>query len=107
MHESRVMRDLRRVVEETLAREGTGAPLRVVKATIRIGALCPIEESHLREHWSDAFAGTGAEDCLLEVERSTDLHDPQAANLMLLALVVEDVLRGSPPATTASPSGGR
>jgi hydrogenase nickel incorporation protein HypA/HybF len=87
MHESRLMQDLKGIVLTTLEHEGA---VRASRASIWLGALCPISEEHLREHWSQVFTGTPAERCELRFTRSKDLTDPKAQSLVLLSLDVEE-----------------
>lgn len=62
---------------------------RVVRVSIRLGALCGISPGHFREHFSLAALGTPAEHALLDLEPCEDPADPHARDVLLERLEVE------------------
>ena len=87
MHEHALMDDLMRKIAE-LAREQGGARIAAVK--VWLGALSHMTPEHFREHWEDAARGGPAEKARVEVEASSDLHDPNARGIVLRSVDVED-----------------
>ncbi|HTP54546.1 MAG TPA: hydrogenase/urease maturation nickel metallochaperone HypA [Thermoplasmata archaeon] len=96
MHEEALLRDLRRKLEEVALREPTA---RIVRVRLWIGGLSHVTDTSVRARWDDTVRGTAAERSTLEVECSSDLHDPRADRVVLLGVDVDD---GSPPATVIS-----
>lgn len=102
MHETGLVKSLIHEVER-IARS-YGDP-RVLSVRVRMGALCPFSESHLREHFARETKGTAAEYACLIVECGADPIDPAALDaaaqdVTLLSIEVEDAL----PATMLAAS---
>jgi hydrogenase nickel incorporation protein HypA/HybF len=89
MHETGVIRSLISEVERVARRYGSP---RVRTVRVRIGALCPLSEDHLREHFSYETRGTVAERARLVVEQGTNPTDPLAQDVVLDSIELEDVL---------------
>jgi hydrogenase nickel incorporation protein HypA/HybF len=62
----------------------------VAGVKVRIGALAHISADHFREHFEEEAKGTIAEGARLEVEMLTDENDPQAQDIILESVEVED-----------------
>jgi len=87
MHEAHLMTDLLHKVE-TLARENGGA--RVAGVEVWLGALCHISAEHFREHFAHETAGTAAEGAELSLVVSEDPKHPQAQDIVLRSVSLED-----------------
>ena len=87
MHEMSLIHDLMRKIE-TIARDQNA--VKVVGVKVRLGALAHISPDHFREHFEEESKGTIADGARLEVELLTDEHDPQAQDIMLDSVEVED-----------------
>ena len=88
MHELSLLTDLLRKIESIARRERASA---VTRVTVRIGALCHLSSSHLREHFARATQGTVAEGAHLNIELLTDVTDPHAQEIVLETVEVMDV----------------
>jgi hydrogenase nickel incorporation protein HypA/HybF len=86
MHEASLMTWLVRRVEAVATEEKAA---RVVRVSVRIGALSPIAAAHLGEHFTRAAAGTVAGGAALDVTVSADPSDPAAGGVVLEAVEVE------------------
>jgi hydrogenase nickel incorporation protein HypA/HybF len=80
MHEMSLMADLLRKVERIAEEHGRG---RIVRLTVRLGALSHFSPSHFREHFDRASAGTMAEGATLDIHTSSDIGDPRAQDVLL------------------------
>lgn len=89
MHEMSLLRDLLRKIE-TLAAEQDAR--RVVAVGVRIGALAHISAEHFREHFIDGTRGTVAENARLDIEMNDNTADPQAQDIVLTHIEVEDLV---------------
>jgi hydrogenase nickel incorporation protein HypA/HybF len=87
MHEMSLIHDLMRKIE-TIARDQNA--VKVVGVKVRLGALAHISADHFREHFEEESKGTIADGARLEVELLTDENDPQAQDIMLDSVEVED-----------------
>jgi hydrogenase nickel incorporation protein HypA/HybF len=87
MHEMSLMADLFRKVNEVSRSAGAA---RVTKVVVRLGALAHISPEHFREHFVEGARGTPAEDAELEVTLDTDTAAPDAQDIVLVSLDVED-----------------
>ena len=87
MHETHLIHDLMRKVE-AIARDQNAR--KVVSVKLRLGALCHMSAEHFREHFDEESKGTIADGARLEVDVSTDEDDPQAQDIMLESVEVED-----------------
>ena len=80
MHEEALFRDLRRKLEE-LGREHRGE--RITRVRIWVGALSHVSAPMIQDRWPGIVADTPARSACLEVEVSTDPHDPRAEGIVL------------------------
>lgn len=87
MHEMSLIHDLMRKIE-TIAREQNATKVAGVK--VRLGALAHISADHFREHFEEESKGTIADGARLEVVELTDQNDPQAQDIILDSVEVED-----------------
>ena len=87
MHEMSLIHDLMRKIE-TIARDQNA--VKVVGVKVRLGALAHISADHFREHFEEESKGTIADGARLDVELLTDENDPQAQDIMLDSVEVED-----------------
>jgi hydrogenase nickel incorporation protein HypA/HybF len=86
MHEFSLINDLMRKID-TIAREQNAKRVTAVK--VRLGALAHISADHFREHFVESAKGTIADGAKLQVESLTDENDPQAQDIVLESLEVE------------------
>jgi hydrogenase nickel incorporation protein HypA/HybF len=87
MHELSLLADLLRKIESVARCEQASA---VTHVTVRVGALCHLSPSHLREHFTRATQGTVAEGAHLNIELLTDVTDPHAQEIRLESVEVID-----------------
>ncbi len=87
MHEATFLRALLRRIDEIAAAEHA---TRVTAVTVRLGALSQMSPEHFREHWDVATAGSIAADAALTTVLSDDLTDPNALDVTLVSIDVED-----------------
>jgi hydrogenase nickel incorporation protein HypA/HybF len=80
------MDDLVRKVEE-VAHENGG--VRVVRITVRLGALSHFTPEHFREHFADASRGTLADGAKVEAVLDEDVRAPSADRVVLESVEVE------------------
>ncbi len=90
MHESVLLRDLRRKLTEI---GGRGARIRSVR--LWVGALAPIPADIVRAHWAEVVRGSPAEGATLAVETSEELLDPRARSIVLVEVRVEEAEGGA------------
>jgi len=83
MHETGTVRSLIREVELIASQYGES---NVLSVQVRLGALSPFSEEHLREHFVQEAEGTMLEDATLVVELGTKISDPLAQDLILLSI---------------------
>ncbi len=88
MHEFSLLADLLRKIESVARCEQASA---VTRVTVRIGALCHLSPSHLREHFARAAYGTIAEGARLDIKVLTNITDPHAQEIVLESVDVMDV----------------
>jgi hydrogenase nickel incorporation protein HypA/HybF len=86
MHESSLMTDLMRQIGRAAATNGAS---RVVRVSVRLGALSGISATHFTEHFMRAAAGSVAENARLTVHVSQDLGDSRAQDIVLESVEVE------------------
>jgi Hydrogenase expression/synthesis hypA family. len=92
MHESGLVKSLLHEVERVALQHGEETRnVEVVRISVKLGALCPFSEWHLREHFVHEAKGTIAERADLLVEHGTDLTDPLAQDVALLSIEVSEV----------------
>jgi len=87
MHEAHLISDLLHKIE-ALASENVGS--RVVAVEVWLGALCHISAAHFREHFERETKGTLAENAALSLLVSDDLRHPQAQDIVLRSVSLED-----------------
>src|SRR5689334_19462228 len=87
MHEHSLMKDLMAkiaaVVKESQAR-------RAVAVEVWLGALSHMSPEHFTEHYEESAKGTVAEGAELHITLSDDIHDPNAQQILLRNIEVED-----------------
>ena len=86
MHEASLMRNLMRKIDALAEEEGAN---RVTTVRVWLGALSHMSPEHFREHFQHAAVQTIAEGAALDIEASTDIHDPNAQDLLLRSIEVE------------------
>lgn len=86
MHEMSLINNLMNKIEAVAREQGAG---RIVRVTLRLGALSHISAGHFREHFTEASRGGVADGAKLTIETSDDIHDPHAQDIMLLSVDVE------------------
>ncbi len=86
MHEASLIRNLMRKIDLLAKAEDAH---RVTTVRIWLGALCHMSAHHYREYVAQASRGTLADGASLEIEESTDIHDPNAQELLLRSIEVE------------------
>lgn len=87
MHEMSLMRDLLKKIKTISEREQAK---RVVRVSVKLGALSHISPDHFREHFVEESHGTLAEGAMLDIEASNDVHDPQAQDILLKDVEIEE-----------------
>lgn len=87
MHELALTNGLMRQIER-LAQEHNAH--RVTEVTVRLGALSHISASHFREHFDQAAMGSLAQGAHMVIEEAVDIQDPNAQEILLVDLVIED-----------------
>ncbi|MEP6774839.1 MAG: hydrogenase/urease maturation nickel metallochaperone HypA [Chloroflexota bacterium] len=112
MHETGIARSLVREVQRVARRYGENTPdnWAISSVRVRMGALCPFSEDHLREHFTQAAQGTAVERARLVVEHAAEpldssTLDAEAQHVVLLSINVEDAMPLI--ARTANVSAGR
>ncbi|MFC5525818.1 hydrogenase maturation nickel metallochaperone HypA [Rhodanobacter ginsengisoli] len=80
MHETGIVRDLVRRLEQAAREQGAG---RVCAVVVWLGALSQFSPEHFREHFDDEARGTLAEGAALSIVASGDPADPHAQHVML------------------------
>lgn len=63
---------------------------KVIGVKVKLGALSHISADHFRGHFNDGVAGTIARDARLEIEMSDDQTAPDAQDIVLQSIEVED-----------------
>ena len=87
MHELSLMKDLMHKIE-TIAKAQEGG--KVVAIRVKLGALCNISPSHFMEHFIESSAGTVADGAKIEIDVMDDITHPQAHDVLLDSLMLED-----------------
>lgn len=87
MHEMSLINDLMRKITD-LAVQHQAKKVAVVR--VKLGALCHISPEHFREHFEEAAAGTVAHGARLEVELNPDEQHPNAQDILLDSVEVEE-----------------
>ncbi|WP_287788186.1 hydrogenase/urease maturation nickel metallochaperone HypA [Acidiphilium sp.] len=86
MHETSLVRDLIRRIEQAAAAHGAA---RVSGVRVWLGALSHLSAGHLREHFVVEARGSPVEGARLVITESDDLTDPDAQHLRLESLDLE------------------
>jgi len=87
MHEQSLMADLMRKIN-AIGQEQQAQ--KIVRVKVKLGALSHISADHFREHFVQAAQGSCAEQAQLDIEVLTDLNDPNAQEILLDSIEVED-----------------
>jgi hydrogenase nickel incorporation protein HypA/HybF len=87
MHETALVRDVVHRIED-LAR--SAGARRVIAARIWLGALSHLSAEHFRAHFRIEAAGTCAATATLEIDESDDPHEPQAQNIRLVSVELDE-----------------
>ena len=87
MHELSLISDLLNKMESVV--KGINAK-RITGVKVRIGALSHISAEHFREHFIERTKGTLAEGAGVDIEQSRDITDPQAQDILLVSVDVEE-----------------
>jgi len=87
MHEQSLMVDLMRKIN-TIGTEQQAK--NIVRIKVKLGALSHISADHFKEHFVIAAKGSCAEQAQLDVEVLTDLNDPQAQEIILDSIEIEE-----------------
>lgn len=86
MHETALMKDLMAKIEEVASQQQAR---RVVGIAVKLGALSHMTPEHFQEHFAQVSVGTVAEGAQIKAQVSTDIHDPQAQEILLESVEVE------------------
>lgn len=87
MHEFSLIADLMRKISAAAPHPQRQ---KIVGVKVRLGALAHISPKHFREHFVQAAKGTPAENARLEIELSDDTTHPNAQDLVLKSIEVEE-----------------
>lgn len=87
MHEMSLMKDLMAKVI-TVVRDNHAR--RAVSVDVWLGALSHISPDHFTEHYVEAARGTVGEGARLNITTSDDVDDPNAQEILLKNIEVED-----------------
>lgn len=87
MHETLLVAGLVRKVAAVARENGAG---RVTAVRVRLGAFSHLSPDHFAEHFAIDAAGTVAEGARLDVEIATDEAAPDAQDIRLLSVDVDD-----------------
>jgi hydrogenase nickel incorporation protein HypA/HybF len=86
MHERALMNDLMREIAAVARADGA---TRVMRVSVRLGALSHFTPEHFREHFVDASRGTLAEGAAVDAVLEDDIDDPRAAGVVLESVEVD------------------
>ncbi|HUN46692.1 MAG TPA: hydrogenase maturation nickel metallochaperone HypA [Stellaceae bacterium] len=86
MHETGMVRDLVRRLEQVARERGGG---RIAAAQVWLGALSHMSPEHFREHFEEVSRGTVAAGARLAIELSQDPHHPSAQHVVLESVDLE------------------
>lgn len=86
MHETSLMKNLMRRIEEVATAAGAR---RVVAVSVWVGALTDMSAGHFIEHFEHAAADTRAAGARVDVVVSADVHDSHAQHVLLRGVEVE------------------
>jgi hydrogenase nickel incorporation protein HypA/HybF len=87
MHEHSLMNDLMAKIE-AVAKQNDAK--RVVSVDVWLGALSHMDAGHFTEHYEESAKGTIADGAKLNITLSDDINDPNAQQILLKNIEVED-----------------
>ena len=87
MHEQSLMADLMRKIDAISQQQGSK---NIVGVKVKLGALAHISADHFKEHFVQAAKGSRAENAKLNVEVLTDISDPNAQEILLDSIDIEE-----------------
>lgn len=87
MHEASLLKDL---MSKIITVAGANDSRRVIGVKVKLGALSHISEGHFREHFERMAEGTIAAHARLDIDVSSDITDPQAQDIMLESVELEE-----------------
>ncbi len=87
MHEQSLMNDLMAKIM-TIAKKNDAT--KVVSIDVWLGALSHMSPSHFKEHYDESSKGTIAEGATLNTEVSEDIDHPNAQDILLQNIEVEE-----------------
>ncbi|MBN8431614.1 hydrogenase maturation nickel metallochaperone HypA [Microbulbifer salipaludis] len=82
MHEQSLIRNLVDKIQGLAAEENAT----VLAAKLRLGALAHISADHLRDHFTQETQGTALQGLRLVIEEQSDIHHPEAQDIILESL---------------------
>lgn len=80
MHEHSLMKDFMNKILQVAEKEKA---TKISKVYVWLGALSHMSPDHFKEHFDISSQGTIAENALLDIEESHDIHDPNAQAILL------------------------
>lgn len=87
MHEHSLISNLVKRIEELAKKENSD---KVTGVDVIIGALANISADHFREHFEHETKNTVCDGAVLNIQRSDDIHDSHAQEILLKCIEVED-----------------
>ncbi|MBI3309434.1 MAG: hydrogenase maturation nickel metallochaperone HypA [Candidatus Melainabacteria bacterium] len=87
MHEMSLISNLLNKIE-ALAKEQNAN--QILSVSVKLGALAHISPEHFKEHFEAGTQGSIAEGAKLIVETSNNINDPNAQDILLQSIEVED-----------------
>ena len=87
MHEKSLISNLVKKIQLIAGEEKAS---KVLSITIKLGALSHISPEHFREHFERDVVGTIAEGAELIVQTSEAIDDPNAQDILLLSVDIEE-----------------
>jgi hydrogenase nickel incorporation protein HypA/HybF len=87
MHEASLMKNLMRQIDEVAKSEDAKS---VTAVSVWLGAMSHMSAAHFAEHFEESSAGTIAEGAKLDVTVSDDIHHPNAQEIILKSVSVEN-----------------
>jgi hydrogenase nickel incorporation protein HypA/HybF len=87
MHEAHLIQDLIRKILK-ISEENGGK--KIIGVKVKLGALSHMSPEHFQEHFGQASQGTIAEGAELIAEELTDINDPNAQDILLESVDVEE-----------------
>ena len=87
MHEQSLMNDLMAKIKAVVTENNAK---RAVSVDVWLGALSHMSPEHFREHYEESSKGTVAEGAKLNITPSDDIDDPNAQQILLRDIEVEE-----------------